>query len=167
MSILTSKLTPIIDQARERFQQMPQKDQRALLALSAFLVIVLFWFLVWKPLGEWADREYAELTLERETQAFLAANYERTREVIKNQNSGPRKEAASAIANSGRKAGLELTRVQPARQGVSVWLDAAPYQKLLAWLVQLHNRESLEVRQIRVERTDQTGVVKVFLRLSR
>ncbi|MTI14336.1 type II secretion system protein GspM [Sansalvadorimonas verongulae] len=167
MSVLTNKLTPVIDPVRERFQNMPQKDQRALMALSGFMVIVLFWFLVWKPLDDWADKEYAELTLERETQAFLAANYERTKVLIKSQNTGPKKDAAAAISSSGKRAGLNLTRVQPARQGVSVWLDAAPYQKLLGWLVQLHNREGLEVRQIRVERTDQTGMVKVFLRLAR
>ena len=167
MNAFTSKLASVIDQARERFQQLPQKDQRALMVLSGFIIIVLFWFLVWKPLEDWADREHAELTLERETQEFLAANYERTRGVIKSQTSGPKKDAAIAISSSGKRAGLELTRVQPARQGVSVWLDVAPYQKLLSWLVQLHNREGLEVRQIRVERTDQAGMVKVFLRLAR
>ncbi|WP_281647527.1 type II secretion system protein M [Parendozoicomonas sp. Alg238-R29] len=167
MNMLSNKLTPALDQARDRFQQMPQNDQRAIMALSVFMILVVFWFLIWKPLDDWADREYAELVLERETQSFLAANYNRASEAIKNQSAGPKKDAAVVISNSGRKAGLELTRVQPARQGVSVWLDEAPYQKLLNWLVQLHNREGLEVRQIRVERTDQVGMVKAFLRLAR
>ena len=167
MNSVMNRLTPYIDRGRERFDQLPQKDQRALVALSAFMIVVLFWFLLWKPLDEWADSEHAELVLERDTQTFLNANYERAREIAKSQNAGPKKEAASVVASSGRKAGLELARVQPARQGVSVWLDEAPYQRLLTWLVQLHNKEGLEVRQIRIERTEQEGRVKVFLRLAR
>ncbi|MCL6271149.1 type II secretion system protein M [Sansalvadorimonas sp. 2012CJ34-2] len=162
-----NRLSPYLDMARQRFDQLAEKDQKALMALAAFLVIVMFWLLIWRPLDQWADREYDELVLERETQEFIAANYERTRSLVKNQSAAPKKDAAAVIASSGRKAGLELARVQPARQGVSIWIDEAPYQKLLGWLIELHNKENLEVRQIRVERTDQDGMVKAFLRLSR
>ncbi|CAM3635068.1 type II secretion system protein GspM [Parendozoicomonas haliclonae] len=167
MSVIMDKLSPYLDQARDRFEQLPVKDQRALSALTIFLVIVVFWYLIWVPLDQWADREHDQLVTERETQEFLAKNYQRAKEIVKSRSSGPKKDAASVIASSGRAAGLELARVQPARQGVSVWLDEAPYQKLLGWLVQLHNREGLDVRQIRIEKTDQPGVVKAFLRLSR
>ncbi len=167
MKVILNRLSPVVENAQQKFDQLEVKDQRALLALTAFMIVVMFWLLIWRPLDHWAEREYEELVLERETQAFIAANYQRTKDLVKSQSSGPKKDAAAVIASSGRKAGIELARVQPARQGVSVWIDEVPYQKLLAWVVELHNKEKLDVRQIRVERTDQEGMVKSFLRLSR
>ncbi len=164
---LSRLFAPMIDRGRERFDQLSIKDQRAVTWLTVFMAVLLFWLMLWKPLDEWADTEYSALVMERETQEFLAANYQRAREIVQSQKSGPKKDAAAVISTSARQMGLELSRVQPARQGVSVWADALPYQRLLSWLVQLHNREGIEVRQIRIDRTDQEGMVKVFMRLSR
>ncbi len=166
-NIITKTLTPYIDQMRSRFDMMPTRNQQVLVALSLFLAVILFWFMVWKPVGEWEETAHKNMMMERETHAFLAANYSRAKALVKASSSAPKKDPASVISSTGRKAGLDLTRVQPARQGVSVWLDEAPYQKLLAWLVNMQNKESLAVKQIRIEPTDEPGMVKVFLRLSR
>ena len=165
---LGARLAPVMDRIHAYLERLTVRERRVLMILVFFLAVVFLWLLVWRPVDQWSERAHEALVQERELQVFLAANYGRAKDIAGRQRATHFKDAAAVVASTGRMAGLDLARVQPGRQGVvSVWIDSVPWNKLLPWLVQLHNRERLEVRQIRIERSDQKGIVKVFIRLSR
>ncbi|GAA4647966.1 hypothetical protein GCM10023116_02280 [Kistimonas scapharcae] len=167
MGKLVDALAPYLDRARDYYAQLSSRDQRALLVLSIFFAVMLVYFAVWHPIASWSAKQRADYVYEKETHALMVANQGKARSVVTaSSQSAPTKDAASVIASSGKRSGLTLTRVQPARQGVSVWIDEVPYQKLLGWLIYLNEKEHLQIRQIRIDRTEQDGVVKVFMRLS-
>ena len=167
MGKLTDVLAPYLERLRDYYSQLSSRDQRALLALSIFFTVLFVYFAIWHPIASWSTKQRDDYLYEKETQALMVANQARARSVVTTSSqSAPTKDAASVIASSGKRSGLTLTRVQPARQGVSVWIDEVPYQKLLGWLIYLNEKEHLQIRQIRIDRTEQDGVVKVFMRLS-
>ncbi|MCY4472194.1 MAG: type II secretion system protein M [Kistimonas sp.] len=165
---LSTRIKPAQDRVQTYLERLTARERQVLVILFSFLSIVFLWYMVWLPVDRWSERAHDSLVQERELNDFLAANYGRAQEAVRRQRAAEPKDAAAIVARTGRSAGLDLARVQPGRQGVvSIWIDSAPWSRLSAWLVQLHNREQLEVKQIRVERTDQEGIVKSFIRLSR
>ncbi len=167
MGKIAEQFNPMIEQARTQFNGLSPKDQKAVVAFSVFVIGVLFWLIAWQPSQEWITTERDSFRREQTTSEFIAANYQQVKELTQETNGAPKQDAASVISKTGKLAGLQLTRVQPANQGVSVWIDAAPYQILLGWLVDLSNDQGLNVQQFRLERTASPGVVKVFMRLAR
>lgn len=167
MGKIAGLVNPYVERGRGEFERLAPKDQKAVLGLTAFLVAVGFWFLIWKPSQEWMTASRAGFEREQQTEQFLEDNYQRVLALTKGATGSPKRDPASVVSTTGRTMGLQLTRVQPVNEGVSVWIDTAPYQKLLAWLIELSNKEKLNVKQIRLERTSQEGIVKVFMRLAR
>ncbi|MCK5893031.1 MAG: type II secretion system protein M [Endozoicomonadaceae bacterium] len=167
MNKLTETITPYLEYSRNYFKQLSVRDQRALIVLSPFLVIIFAYFLIGQPLVNWSTRQRVDYVYEKETHALMVAKQDQARAGVSVSKSPvSTKNAVSVIGSSSRRIGLNLARVQPTKQGVSVWIDAAPYQKLLDWLIQLHEQEHMQIHQIRIDRTEQSGVVKVVMRLS-
>lgn len=167
MNKLTEIVIPYMEYLRNYFTQLSVRDQRVLMVLSPFLVIMFVYFLIGHPLVNWSTKQRADYVYEKETHALMVGKQDQARAgVSASKQSVPTKNAASVIASSGKRIGLDFARVQPAKQGVSVWINETPYQTLLDWLIQLHEQEHMQIRQIRIDRTEQGGVVKVFMRLS-
>ena len=164
---ITTGASPYLTPLVERFDRLTPKDQKALLVLSGFLCLLIVYLMLWQPLAHWSENQYSQLQYEQETQSLLVDNTARIKSRNQKNLKRSSKDEATVIAALGRQSGLELSRVQPARQGVSVWIEEAPYQKVLNWLIQLNEQEQISVRQIQVDKSETLGMVKVFLRLSR
>lgn len=168
MSKLAGALAPYLERWRDYYSQLSGGDQRALVILSIVLAVLLVYVAIWHPVVNWSTRQRNDYLYEKETQALMVANQARARLVVMSSSqSGSTKDAASVIASSSKRSGLALTRVQPARQGgVSIWIDEVSYQRLLGWLIYLHEKEHLQVHQIHIDRAEHEGIVKVSMRLS-
>ena len=166
---ISQTLRPVVDGMMQRFTDLPAKDRTALGILGLIVLVLFFWGAIWNPLQTWVDSGESRLASAKDTRLFLASNYGRIQSLTKGSASGTdlKKDLSAVILSSGRRAGLTFARVQPARQGVSVWVDEVPYKNFLGWIIDLHNNEHLDVRQARVERTSTDGFVKAFLRFSR
>lgn len=167
MEKLKERVTLYLDRMQDYFAQLSVRDQRILMVFLPFLVTLIVYFLIWNPVVSWSGKQRADYLYEKETYALMLEKQDQARAVVSaSKQSGPTKDAAAVIASSGKRIGLNLTRIQPARQGVSVWIDEAAYQKLWAWLSLLNEQEHMHIREIHLSRTERTGVVKVFMRLS-
>ncbi|MCX4024952.1 type II secretion system protein M [Endozoicomonas sp. SM1973] len=153
-------------QLHNKYQALNERDRKALLLMIGFLTCVLFYVMVWKPLAQWANDSQSGYFREQETLAWLEVNAPIAKQVQASQSRGQQfsKDKISAVVTSAaRRSGIKLSRVQPGSQGVTVWAEKVPYQKLLEWLVYLRNQYQLSVDKIRIDAQDEPGVVRVYV----
>ena len=148
------------------YELLPTRDRLALQGLSIALAVFLVYMLIWEPFGKWVDNKKMDYVHQQEVHDWFQKNKTRALELQKNQKSSAgQRELSSIVSASARQAGLTLNRVQPDRKGLSVWVEDAPYQKLLKWLVLLENKNDVLVQQIRLDKLKEEGKVKGYIHL--
>lgn len=153
--------------ARNWYELLEAKDRKAIQILSAALVCALVYFAVWEPVNQWADEQEAGLQHQQEISDWLESNKIRAVELQKNQKGGiGQRELSSVVGSAARKSEVTLSRVQPDRKGLSVWIEDSAYQKLLKWLVTLENQYGVQIQQIRIDKLKEEGRVKAYLHLA-
>ncbi len=160
--------SPLIIRLNERYDTLSDNDRHALQIMLAFAVAVFVYLFIWQPVSHWAQDQYQSYNHEVGTYGWIVDNADRFEalRIRQEQASKKRKGIASVTSGTARQAGLNLARVQPDKGGVSVWMEEAPYQVLLGWLVSLHNQYQIDISQIRIDREDEDGLVKVYLHLT-
>ncbi|MRI34623.1 hypothetical protein EOPP23_16695 [Endozoicomonas sp. OPT23] len=159
---------PVIQQLKEKYELLQEKDRRALSLLSIALVVAVFYFMVWEPVAGWSSSQEAEYKRQLNTYEWMQVNAESAKQSIKKQKSGMgQKDLSSVVSSTSRQAGLVLHRVQPDRKGLGVWIEDAAYQKLLMWLITLNTRYQIDLQQVKIEKGKEEGRVKAVLHLAR
>ena len=160
--------SPLIARLNERYDSLTDNDRRAVLAMLVFVGVVFVYLFIWQPVNDWAQDQYQSYNREVGTYGWIVDNTDRFEALRIQQEQAGRKRKGIAAVTSGtaRQAGLVLTRVQPDKGGVSVWMEETPYQVLLGWLVALHNQYKIDVSQIRIDKEDENGLVKAYLHLT-
>lgn len=159
--------SPLWQQTRNRYELLEAKDRRALVILSIALIAALTYYMVWEPVNQWAEQQEADYQQQQSINEWLQDNKKRAVDLQKNKKGGlGTRELSSVVGSVARKADITLSRVQPDRKGLAVWVEDAAYQKLLTWLIALENQYSLQIQQIRIDRLKEEGRVKAYLHLS-
>ena len=158
--------SPLLQQLQARYEAMSPNDRRALQWLVAFLSAASFYLLVWEPVSVWNEEQKADYQRQELAYEWVQENIGQTIDLQKKQKSTGQKDLSSIISGSAKQAGVSLSRVQPDRKGLGVWLEDAAYQKLLAWLLVLDGRFNLNIQQIRIDKGREEGRVKVYLHLA-
>ena len=162
--------------AREQaaaFWKARQPRERWLLAGAAALVVVVMPYVaVWEPLAERRAELDSEVDELRQDLAWMRGAAEEI-EALEGEGAAAAEPVTdeesllSLVDRGAQQAGLDdhLSRVQPEGDGtLRVWMDGAPFDDVMAWLGRLQ-RSGVAIEAMRVERTDQEGVVDVRLTL--
>lgn len=161
---LNAQLAP----ARARWQALSLRDRRALAALAAALVVVLFWLAVVAPTLRFAERSRAELATAREDLGWMQANANKVRRAMA-QGAGhlePGQSLLSAVNSSAQQAGLNLQRFEPdGERRVRVTLENAVFTDVMRWIVEVERRYGLQVEHFNAEVQAQPGIVNIRLTL--
>ena len=166
--ISTIDQLPAVQQLKEKFEQLQDKDRRALYLLAVAVTVAMFYFLIWEPVGNWSSHKQSEYKRQLDAYEWMQSNVESARQAVKKQKSGiGQKDLSSIVSSSSRQAGIVLSRVQPDRKGLGVWIEDAAYQKLLMWLIRLNNRYQIDLQQVKIEKGKEEGRVKAVLHLAR
>ena len=160
--IQTIRQLPLYHSIAVRYQKLSSQDQRALQGLAIFLACFLLYLFLWAPLSQWSQQQRADFIQQKSVYSWVQTH------IAQVPTDHPRKTPDSQmlspiIAQAAKESGITLTRVQPNDKHVSVWIDETPYQSLLPWLVNLETQQSLTIQQIRIDRLQQSGVVKAFI----
>ena len=150
---------PLIKEGLDRYHGLPVRDRNALRLLALTVVLVLIYLLVWAPVYGFleASRE------DRERQNDLL-QYMLSTQVQARTASGVRiglkgQTLLSQISSSTAKFGIKPKRLQPeGSDAVSVWFDAVGFNDLIRWLEQQH-LEGISVRQISIDKSEESGTV--------
>lgn len=158
---------PLWQQAQARYELLSSRNRKALQWLGGFLVAAMFYLLVWEPVSGWNQTQKEDYLRQQSVLEWMNENYENAREQQKKQKApAGQREISSIISGSAKQAGVTLSRVQPDRKGLGVWIEDVAYQKVLAWLVVLNTRFNLSIQQIRLDRNKEEGRVKIYLHLA-
>ena len=158
--------SPLWQQAVARYELLSSRDRKAVQWLSGFLIVAFFYLMVWEPVSLWNSAQKEDYLRQQMVLEWMNDNYEDARDQQKKQKtSGGQREISSIISGTAKQAGVTLSRVQPDRKGLGVWVEDVAYQKFLGWLVVLNGKFNLNIQQIRLDRGKEEGRVKIYLHL--
>lgn len=158
---------PQLQRVRLWYELLAPKDRRAIQMLAVALLIFMSYLLVWEPFSGWAQNRKHDYAHQQEIHDWFVKNKARALELQKNKKPGAgQRELSSVVSATARQAGLVLSRVQPDRKGMSVWVEDTAYQKLLKWLVLLDTRYEVQVQQIRLDKLKEEGRIKGYIHLA-
>ena len=153
--------------AGQWYRAQAPRDQRVLLLLAAFLVVIGLWLGIWVPIQDGlrvAEGRHADALAD---QRWMIANRDAARRAAGRQTAGGGRSGQallSTVANSARRAGLTLNRFQPeGGDALAVSLDDVAFGDLVNWLEVLAQEDGVAVRQASVDARDAPGRVRARL----
>jgi general secretion pathway protein M len=160
---------------RAWLDRLAVREQLVLLLGAAALAVALVYTLAWEPFAErharlgqvvaeqqallaWMETAVAELRTQRERGAAPGAQVPEGQSLLATVDAASR--AAGLAAN--------VSRIQPEGAAtVRVWMEKAPFDAVVGWLVRLEGDAAVEVESIAVEAAEGAGLVNVRLGLTR
>jgi general secretion pathway protein M len=142
------------------FERLSERDRR-ILAVAAVVALVLLVFLVLLPLDRSVAQTQARLTKKRTDHAWMQG-------VAPELAASPQPPAAGGesllviVDSSARESGLagSLAGSDPAGPGgLSLRLQKAPFDQLVAWLARLAQQNGIRVDSATIDSTGEPGVV--------
>ena len=144
-----------------------QPNERTMVtALVAFLMVVVMYTSVWRPLHEWSSR--ADASYQRQLAVLDWMRLHENEAKAAGQRADATRESGSlptVVANSAAHAGLQLLRYQPEAGGISVVLQNQSFDALIAWIADLEQTDHVSVKQISVDAQTAPGMVNARITL--
>ncbi|MDX5370838.1 MAG: type II secretion system protein M [Pseudomonadaceae bacterium] len=142
-----------------RWHALPARDRLALGLLGGFLVLVLLYLLLWRPVAQMQERAAAYLQQQRALQAYMQQQAPQLRE----RQARPRVSLDPAalqglVTASAASQGLSIERLDSQGDGaLQVSLQPSDFARLLRWLVSL-DEQGVSVDEAGLERAEQGKV---------
>ena len=161
---------PAVGKLIAQYDQLPRRDQQALVVLAIAVFLGILYFAVWRPAAVFHDQAESARNNAGELLAWMQAN---------EQNAGGASTSASAdkpadgralmalVTRSAGEAGLSLQRFEPSGEdAIRVWLENAPFAEVAAWLERLNGSHGVVIDQAAMDRASEPGRVSVRLTLA-
>ena len=148
-----------------RWQGLPPRDRLALGLLATFLLLVLLYLLLWRPVSQNLERARGFLQQQRTLHAYLQehAPQVRARQVAPQASIDPAA-LQGLVTASAASQGLNVERLDNQGDGgLQVSLQPVEFARLLQWLVSLQE-QGVRVEEAGLERADK-GLVSSRLLL--
>ena len=157
----------MLNNMKERWQQLAPREKQLLIIMSIVIVITLFYFSLWKPLI--TGIEDGELRIKAQTRALMeirkqAAEVRQLRASGAGSNNSVKDSTSllGLIERSAKQKNIKgsLQKVQPEGQReVRVWMENVSFDQLISWLDLLTNRYGIQINDISLERSNTPGIV--------
>ncbi|WP_027707551.1 type II secretion system protein GspM [Zooshikella ganghwensis] len=159
--------SPFKEKITAQLNAMPERDRRALVIMVVAVTLTVVYMLIWEPIMQWSDESRKEYQSNMDTLAFIQANEQAARQsTSQGVQQVSRDKLSAVVTGAARQQGIKLSRVQPSNEGVTVWMDKVAYQKLLAWVINLHNQYHFSIDKIRIDAQDEAGMVRAYLSIT-
>lgn len=170
------KEQPSIGKLIAQYDQLPKRDQQALVVLAIAVFLGILYFAIWSPITSFHDKAAASKENAAELVAWIQANEPVIRR-MGGSGSGPAATSGDVpadgralmalVTRSARDSGLTLQRFEPSGDSaIRVWLEAAPYSEVAAWLEMLNGKHGVVIDQAALDRGNDPGRVSVRLTLA-
>ena len=142
------------------FDTLSQRDRTIVTALAAFLLALFAFTTIWLPVHDWSNAAQQRHEKQRSLLEWMRANEGAARESARAAGGGTAQGSLlTLVANSAAESGIQLTRVQPEANGVSVMLQNQPFSEVFRWLAKLAEQHQVTVRQVSIDRQNVAGIV--------
>lgn len=160
-----------------KYDQLPSRDQQALIFLVIAVLLAVLYFAVWAPASAFNDKAQASRENAGELLAWMQAN----EATIKRLGSAGSPDSGSAnvdkpesgrelmtlVTRSAGEAGLALQRFEPSGDAaIRVWLEGVPFAEVAAWLERMNGNHGVIIDQAAMDRGNEPGTVSVRLTLA-
>lgn len=152
-------------QASEYYARLSARDQLLVKLVSVFLLIVFGVFGLMLPSANYNSSARAHYQESVDTLSWMQANQHH---FAGSHSQRPRRDPSQSLLgianNSSKKFNISFKRFEPVGDdGLSLWLDAAVFNNMIVWLELLDKRYGIVVKEIAVDRQDDSGLVNVRL----
>ena len=159
-------MNKILADLKAGFRELEKREQAALLGLSGFLFLVIFYIGVWLPIGNFVADSQLDHDKHRKLNEYLQSTVAVAKTASANGKSSPAggQSLLTSISRTAQSVGIQPSRMQPeGSAAVSVWFDTVAFTKLMLWLKRLETQKGVVVRQITIDRRDDSGQVSARL----
>ncbi|WP_052080971.1 type II secretion system protein M [Pseudomonas sp. ML96] len=148
-----------------RWHGLPPRDRLALGLLGGFLLLVLLYLLLWRPVSQNLDQAHSYLQQQRALHAYLQEHAPQVRaQQGKPQVSIDPKAMQGLVTASAASQGLNIERLDNQGDGgLQVSLQPTDFARLLRWLISLEE-QGVRVEEAGLERAEK-GLVTTRLLL--
>ncbi|QYK01231.1 type II secretion system protein M [Shewanella psychrotolerans] len=138
------------------------REQQLVGACAVVLVIGIFYWGIWTPISDAESDALQSLTAQKSTLSYVKQT---ANKIAGLKQSGVQKgfsgSLSTAVTQSAKGYGLEITRMQPQGNKIQVWMDEVPFDSLLGYLSDLVQQKGLSLDNIDLAQSDTPGFVKV------
>jgi type II secretory pathway component PulM len=144
------------------YTELETRDRYALIALAVFFALILVLAGIWQPANNFAARAEKARNGQRELLEWMNATAAQARATAGSEASG-RKSGQSLLTVVQRTAktfSIKPDKLQPeGNDEVVVWFEAVGFDMLYSWLEELKAKQGILVRQISLDRNEESGTV--------
>lgn len=167
---------PAVGRLTAQYDQLPRRDQQALMVLGIAVVLGILYFAIWRPAVSYHDNAVNSRENAVELLAWMDANrasLQRLSGGVPGQSSTNVNRPADGralmalVTRTAGESGLTLQRFEPSgNDAIRVWLEQVPFSQVASWLETLNTDNGVEIEQASMDRQNEPGLVSVRLTLS-
>jgi general secretion pathway protein M len=144
------------------WQDLNQREQRLVAAMSLVVGIFLFISLVWQPLNENLAKAQIKVQKQQQLEQWVNENLAYYKNLQRTGNSNKSNESLSSLVNRTAKSlSITIARMQPQGDNLQVWIDEVPFDHFVTWIDQLNRQEATRVLAVDLSVGNAPGTVKV------
>lgn len=149
----------------QRWQQLPGRDQKALIALASFLSLVVLYLAVWQPAQHWLSEARNYYQQQRDLHAYIEQNTELARQMSRETRATLAPDQLQGlVTETAQQHGLTVESFDSAGDGgLMISVPQASGAALLEWIATLQAR-GVRLDEARLQRVED-GVVSSNLTL--
>jgi len=169
------KELPIVGRLTAQYDQLPRRDQQALMVLGIAVFLGILYLAVWRPAVSYHDNAVNSRENAEELLAWMDVN----RTSLQRLSGGVSGPSASVdkpadgralmalVTRTAGESGLSLQRFEPSGDdAIRVWLEKVPFGQVASWLEMLNIDNGVEIEQASMDRQNEPGLVSVRLTLA-
>lgn len=151
-----------MEQLKQKFRQLSEREQW-LVSVSVIVVLIgLFYWLVWAPVNDALETNRKAVTNQQVLLSWVQKNANRAIQlrgsaVNTNSYSGS---LPQAVNQTAARLNIAISRMQPQGEELQVWVDQAPFNDVLSWLMSLQNM-GVSILDVDLAEADQSGMIKI------
>lgn len=158
-----------MNQLLEKFNALNDREKKLVVVAGVVIVIALFYFVIWSPLQQSIKTNKASVESQQKLLTWVESNANKAIQLKQSAGSsgGFNGSLPQAVNQTAARFSIDITRMQPQKDDIQVWVDKAVFNDVLAWLQQLEQM-GINVAEADIAESDEVGMIKVRrLRLSK
>ncbi len=153
----------------QEYRKLEARDRLSVQVLGIFFLALFVVYGVWLPAADYASNAEISRDKNRDLIQWMNSTQAQARASAKNQVPGTRsgRSLITLVSATAQQQGIKPNKLQPeGNEEVSVWFESVPFNNLVIWLETMQRKEGIFVRQISVDRQEQSGIVNARLVLT-
>ena len=133
------------------------RDQKIIKAIAIFIAFCLVIILFIQPLL--AQRNIEQNKLDKNISIYenLASNAHKFNgRTLTAASNAP---ILAIVSQQAKRSRINLKRFEPDSDGLKIWLENAKFDDAISWLEVLNQKHGIQIKQINVDKTNQSGLV--------